>query len=309
MPDALPPLNALKAFEAAARHGGFASAAQELGVSPAAVSQLVQKLERHLGKTLFTRFNNRILLTDAGKAIFAGVTPALNEIAETVRRVSRGNARRKVVLSALPSVAECWLAPALSRFLVAHPKIRVDLRVEDDPAEASSEADLRITYGRAPDPERVQAELIRDSVFPLCAPGFMNSHQGRRAFTAALGPHLIHTSWGASYGSNPTWHDWYHAFAPHEKIDMAVGHQVNASRLALQLARDGVGMALAHRWLAADDLAAGRLIVASEKTLPLGQSYFIGWPPSRARQTDVMLLKDWLLLNVQPPTTGQSPRP
>ena len=116
MRNPLPPLNALKAFEAAARCGSFALAAEELAVTPAAVSQLVRKLEQFLGKTLFTRFNNRIALTDAGQAVFSGVTPALHDIAETVQRVSRTASRRKLTLSIIPSVAECWLLPILPRF-------------------------------------------------------------------------------------------------------------------------------------------------------------------------------------------------
>lgn len=299
MPLTLPPLNALKAFEAAARCNSFVLAAQELGVSPAAVSQLVRKLERHLGKTLFTRFNNRIILTDAGKAVFAGVTPAFAEIADTVQRVSRATTRRKLSISCIASVAECWLLPLLPEFIERNPRLRIDLRVEDEGSDATADADLRISYGRVPSAEVQQVELRRDEVLPMCAPAFLGKRRGEIRFTASLSKDLIHTAWGASYGTNPTWRDWYNAFAPSERLDVGAGHQVNASRLAIQLAREGVGVALAHRWIASADIASGQLIVLSEHALPLGQSHHLSWLPSRARQSDVMLLKDWLLQKAQ----------
>jgi LysR family glycine cleavage system transcriptional activator len=300
MPNHLPPLNALKAFEAAARYGSFALAAADLGVTPAAVSQLVRKLEQHLGKTLFKRFNNRITLTDAGQTVFAGVTPALHDIAETVLRVSRAKPHRKLVVSTELSVAECWLVPALPRFLAAHPRLHIELRAEDVAADpAMTGADLRLSYGRVPSQESVQEELIHDSVLPLCAPSFLTERGGSIAFSNALAPDLIHTAWGPAYGSNPTWRDWFAAFAPGQRIDMAAGHVVDASRFALQLARGGAGIALGHRWLARDDLANGRLVALSEQSLPLGQSYMLAMPPSRVRRPEVMALRDWLKAEVR----------
>ena len=106
-------------------------AGEELGVTPAAVSQLVRKLESHLGKKLFQRFNNRIVLTDAGKSLFAATSPAMTELTEAVARVSRSAAPRKLRLSVVPSLAECWLLPALPTFLQRHPRIRLALSIEE----------------------------------------------------------------------------------------------------------------------------------------------------------------------------------
>ncbi|MFO1035119.1 MAG: LysR substrate-binding domain-containing protein [Hyphomicrobiales bacterium] len=291
----LPPLNALKAFEAAARRSSFALAAAELGVTPAAISQLVRKLEQHLGKTLFTRFNNRIALTDAGQTVFAGVAPALHDIAETVQRVQRTRPQRKLVISCELSVAECWLVPSLPRFLAQHPRLRVELRAEDvaaDPVLAG--VDLRLSYGRLATQDAVQDELIRDAVLPLCAPAYLSGKGGSLAFTSDLATDLIHTAWGSAYGSNPTWRDWFSAFAPRQRIDMAAGHVVDASRFALQMARGGAGVALGHRWLAQTDIAEGRLVIASPHSLPLGQSYFLATPQARARRPEVLAFTAWL---------------
>jgi LysR family glycine cleavage system transcriptional activator len=314
MPKSLPPLNAIKAFEAAARFSSFVLAASELGVTPAAVSQLVRKLEEHLGKTLFSRFNNRIVLTDAGQTVYAGVTPALHDIAETVQRVTRNRPRRKLVISTELSVAECWLVSALPRFLALNPRIHVDLRAEDFVVDtAMSGLDLRISYGRLPSGEPLQEEIIRDAVLPLCSPQFLAERNGAISFDSALSVDLIHTAWGSAYGSNPTWRDWYAAYAQGQRVDMDAGHVVDASRFALQLARGGVGIALGHRWLAQDDIAAGRLVALSEHALPLGQSYVLAVPTSRAHRAEILAFRNWLkdavsrLAQAPPPHQPASP--
>lgn len=299
MQTTLPPLNALKAFEAAARCGGFALAADELNVTPAAISQLVKKLERFLGKTLFTRFNNRIVLTDAGRSVFAGVTPALHEIAETVRRVSRTTSRRKLTLSIIPSVAECWLLPVLPHFLSAHSRLRVDVRVEEEATDLMEQGiDVRIDYGRSALHEAVVQELFRDDVQPMCAPAFLARKGGRITFAATLSNDLIHTQWGNTFGSNPTWRDWYAAHAAGQRVDMAAGHAVNASRIALQMAREGIGIALGHRLLAKRDLESGALVALSGKCLPLGQSHILAFPQAKARQPDVVAFRDWIVREI-----------
>lgn len=293
----LPPLNSLKAFEVAGRHGSFVQAGEELGVTPAAVSQLVRKLEAHLGKKLFQRFNNRIVLTDAGKALFSAISPAMTELGEAVSRVSRSATPRKLRLSVVPSLAECWLLPLLPGFLVEHPRIRLTLAIEE--VATHNSFDLRLNYGRMPDEDLVQDEFWRDEVLPLCAPSFLVQQGGEISFTSSLSNHLIHTQWGASFASNATWRDWFHAYAPGMRIDMGKGHEVDASRAALQLAEQGVGVALGQRLMARQALQQGSLVVASPHALPLGQSYIIATPLARERHPEVQALKAWLLHRVQ----------
>lgn len=300
------PLNAINAFAAAGRHGSFLIAARDLGVTPAAVSQLVRKLEAHLGKTLFQRLNNRIVLTDAGKSLLQAVSPALGELAEAAQSASRGGTRRKLRVSAVPSLAECWLIPLLPRFFAAHPRLRIDLAVEEE-ARAGS-FDLRINYGRLADEGLVQEDLCRDVVVPVASPGFA-ADEGELSFTAALSPRLIHTQWGPSYGSNVTWKDWFQHVAPRERIDMAAGHDVNASRAALALAEAGAGIALGQRLLARSAVEDGRLAILSESGLPLGQSYVIAIASPRQHQPDVQALRTWLLAEVSSPPQPPGPRP
>jgi len=135
----LPPLNALKSFEVAARTGSYVAAAAELNVSPAAISQQVRNLEVFLKRKLFTRLNNRVILTDAGQAIYAGISPALEEIAALTQRVLAGSSRAKLVVSVIPSLAECWFMPALADFAQAA-ALRIDLRVENGPVDFAQAA-------------------------------------------------------------------------------------------------------------------------------------------------------------------------
>jgi LysR family glycine cleavage system transcriptional activator len=299
------PLNAINAFAAAGRHGSFLIAARHLGVTPAAVSQLVRKLESHLGKTLFQRLNNRILLTDAGKALLQAVSPALDELAHAAQSASRSGIRRKLQVSAVPSLAECWLLPLLPRFFAAHPRLRMDLAVEEEARPGSF--DIRINYGRLPDEDLVQDDLCRDTVMPVCAPSLLAAEGGRIAFTAALSSRLIHTQWGPSYGSNVTWKDWFQHAAPRERIDMSSGHDVNTSRAALALAEAGAGLALGQMLLARQSIADGRLSVVPESALPLGQSYVIAVTAARQHQPDVQAFRAWLLEEAKPMPAPQDP--
>lgn len=291
------PLNAMNAFAAAGRHGSFLLAARELGVTSAAVSQLVRKLETHLGKTLFQRLNNRVLLTDAGRVLLAAIAPALGELEEAANRTARTGTRRRLRVSAVPSLAECWLVPALPAFMDSHPRLKLDLAVEEDARDGTW--DIRINYGRLPGPDLVQDDLTRDAVLPFCSPGFAAGKM--IAFTAALSQHLIHTQWGPSFGSNVTWNDWFQHHAPRERPDMAAGHAVNASRAALALAEAGAGIALGQKLLARQALRDGRLVALSPHELELGQSYVLATPAAQHRRTEVQAFKTWLLNEVAIP--------
>ena len=205
----------------------------------------------------------------------------------------------------MPSLAECWLLPELPVFLAAHPRIRLALSIEET-AEHNS-FDVRLSYGRLPDEDLVQDELWRDDVLPLCSPEFLAQHGGQISFSPALAGVLIHTQWGASFASNATWRDWFHAYAPAVRIDMGKGHDVDASRAALQLAEQGVGVALGQRLMARQAMRRGTLIEASRNALPLGQSYIIATPLARDRQPDVQAFRRWLTERVREPEATLPP--
>ena len=292
----LPPLNALRAFEAAARAGSYVAAAEELGVSPAAVSQQVRNLEGFLGKQLFMRFNNRVVLTDAGRAIFAGASDALQAISTLTHQAMTGVAKSRLVLSVLPSVAHRWLEPRLAAMVLEVPDLRFDLRVEEDPVDfARHDIDLRIWYGTNLYPDLSTILLVHDEVLPLCSPGFLRRNPEARSLALEGVPDdsLIHTDWGPSFGSHPTWREWF-AKAGVARPGTAIGFRVGMSSLALDLARDGAGVALGQRMMAEADIAAGNLVALADLTLRMGHPYCLAHPQSKARKPDLQLLIGWL---------------
>ena len=292
----LPPLNALRAFESAARHGSYVGAAEELSVSPAAVSQQVRNLEDFLGKQLFMRFNNRVSLTDAGQAIFAGSSDALQSISALTELVMSGGTRSRLVISVITSIAERWLEPRLAAFALTEKGLRVELRVEADPVDfARHNIDLRICYGTNIYPEMNTIRLFQDAVLPLCSPAYLERNRSAReqGMEGVPDEDLIHINWGPSFVSHPTWHAWF-ARSGIDRPNDTKGHQIGMSSLALDLARDGLGVALGQKMMAGGDLAAGRLVPLSDIAIELGHPYCLVYPRSKARKFGLQALIDWL---------------
>lgn len=291
----LPPLNAIRAFEAAARHGSYVGAADELGVSAAAVSQQVKNLEDFLGKQLFRRYNNRIALTDAGQTIYSGASDALQSISAMTEQVVSGRARTRLVISSVPSMAERWMVPRLALYRQGVANFRFEMRSEEDLVDFTRyEIDLRLSYGVNHYPDMVSIPLMRDEVVPMCSPAYLvrNRNAGEYKLAAVPDDDLIHTNWGPSFVSHPTWQIW---LAAEGRVpDETRGYRVGSSSLALDLAVSGVGVALGQREMGADDLAAGRLVVLDERPLPLGHAYCLVYPPTKARKAGLIDLVNWL---------------
>lgn len=301
MPLSLPPLNALRAFEAAARSGSYVTAAEELGVSPAAVSQQVRNLEDFLGKQLFRRYNNRIALTDAGQAIFSGASDALQAISAFTEQVVSGRARSRLVISALPSVAERWMAPKLADYRRGHAHFRFELRSEEDLVDfARHDIDLRLSYGASLYPDMVTIPLMQDTVVPMCSPDYLQRNPEIAGIGMAAVPDddLIHTNWGPTFQSHPTWRAWFGEVGQ-KRPDETRGYRIGQSSLALDLARAGIGVALGQRQMGAMDIEAGRLIVIDRRPISLGHPYCLVYPRTKARKAGLIDLVDWLTANVE----------
>jgi len=291
----LPPLNALKAFEAAGRTGGYVAAARELGVTPAAVSQQVKNLERYLGKKLFLRYNNRLSLTDAGLSVFAESAEALEKLAGMTARALDGEVRSRLIISVLPSLASRWLNRRISEFVARDPAIRLDIRVEDDPVDfARYNIDVRICYGRHLYPSLASTVLIHDEVLPLCTPDMAKRRTVEPADPESLADDLlIHTSWGPSFVSHPTWADWFARAGSNRMPDAGRGHQAGMSSLAIELALAGVGVALGQRLLARDEIADGRLQAPFAWSVPMGHPYCAVYPHAKHHKRGVTTFVNW----------------
>lgn len=303
MPRKLPPLNALKAFEAAARNGGYVTAARELRVTPAAVSQQVKNLERFFGKQLFIRHRNRLSLSDAGLAVFADSAEALERIAAMTLRTFQGEVRSRLIVSVLPSVASHWLIGRLNRqpnrrlegFLGLVPALRLDLRVEEDPVDfARHDIDVRICYGDHLYPDLANTVLVRDEVVPLCAPALLRQGAVNPGAPGSLADAtLIHTNWGPSFASHPTWADWFARAGLDRVPDAGQGHRVGMSSLAIDLAAAGAGIALGQRLLAGAALDEGRLVAPFGPSIPLGHPYCAVHAHAKAQKPAVKAFVDW----------------
>ena len=272
-----PSLNGLRAFEASARCGTFVLAAAELGVSAAAVSQLVRGLEISMGQQLFLRQGNRILLTDAGRKIYPALETAFREIASVTPAASsrhRPN-RKRLILSVLPWLAP-WTITALQGYDAA-----IEIRSEPDPvALTEGAADLRLTYGAALYPDHRVVSLFTDRM-TLVQTSAQPTPTAR-----------VQIDWGAAYGSIPGWQDW-HALNGLPPADQALDHKVNDPHLALSLLHHVNAAALVPRLLA-DQNPANANLHHSDTALTLGWPYVLICLNARLRDRALMALSDHL---------------
>lgn len=275
------PLNAMQAFEAAARTGSFAAAATDLGVTAAAVSQHVRTLEDRFGKILFLRRPNGVELTDAGRAFFLRLTGAFGDLAEAAKQLSIATARPRAVISVLPSVGELWLLPALSR-LGDTSGLQI---IEDgqDPIDfVAGGVDIRISYGSAAYPHLDPLVLFQDPMLPVAAPGIAAGLTGGVA--AAEEGQFIHTAWGPGSANPQSWAQWHGAQGLTRRPDPGKGLAFARLASAAEAARLGMGLALLPRSLAADYIARGDMVAVGPPAAQLPQPYvMIARPGGRPR--------------------------
>jgi LysR family transcriptional regulator, glycine cleavage system transcriptional activator len=303
----LPPLNALRAFEAAARHLSFSAAAAELHVTPAAVSHQIKALEDDLGVKLFRRLNREVRLTDAGQSCLPGLRDGFDRIAEAVGLAQRQDAAGILTVTCSPALAAKFLVPRVEAFRTLHPDI--DLRVDAsmhlvDFARENVHVALR--YGRGHYPGLNAELLLRTEVVPVCAPALLRgAHPIRNP--ADLRHHtLIHDETLAHDQSCPEWAMWLRA-AGVAGIDVGRGLRFNQVALALDAAIAGRGVVLTRNVFAADDLAAGRLVRLFGASTPVEFAVYLVTPPRLAALPKVKAFCEWVTAEAQ--TLSEAPRP
>jgi len=288
----LPPLNALRAFEAIARHLSFARAAQELHVTPAALSHQIRALEEQLGTALFHRRTRAIELTAAGRLIYPGLHAGFESVRRAMAQLDRDRAGNVLVISATPGLVAKWLMPRLWRFLRAHPEIdarvSASLKLVDFAAEG---VDVGIRLSRQLSGDLHAELLFEDAMVPVCAPQLLE--QGLRSAADIVRFPLIHYDFATSMHAPPGWADWF-PIAGLQGPDAARGLRVNAADHALDAAVAGAGVALAHKLIASDDVHSGRL-VAFGPELPLHSAYHFVCPKGLEARPKVRAFRDWLL--------------
>jgi LysR family transcriptional regulator, glycine cleavage system transcriptional activator len=293
----LPPLNALKAFEASARLGSFVLAAAELNVTPSAVSQHIRKLEDFYGRQLFIRRNNQLLLTDVARTVLAESSRMMDSLAELTDRLLGGPMRSNLIVSVLPSVGVRWLNRRLPEFLDEHPEVRLDLRLEEDPVDFfRNRIDIRLCYGEHLYPEFVTVPFKRDRVTAICRPDLLARERVDPAAPHALADDaLIHVAWRAGFSSYPTWSAWFASQGITRHPRRELGHTTDTSSIAIDLACSGRGVVLGQEMLAQTELAAGDLVAPFPHWMPLQYDYCVVHAESSKRNRVVAAFVEWLV--------------
>lgn len=286
----LPPLNGLRAFEAAARHLSFTRAAEELNVTQAAISHQIKALEERLGIRLFRRLNRALMLTDEGQRLYPAARDAFDRLAEAVAALRARDTLRSLTVSVLPSFAAKWLVPRLSRFQSLHPDI--DLRItatERSVDLVDDDVDVAIRFGSG-GWAGVRADLVaEDEVTPVCSPQLL-PYLKQPADLARMT--LLHENM-LPLGEFPEWPQWLQA-AGVQGVDVSRGLRFSHTHILLQAAIDGRGVALGQLALAADDLAAGRLVAPFALRLPVGYAYWVVYLPATAERPKIKAFRDWV---------------
>lgn len=287
----LPPLSALRAFEAAARQESFKLAASELNVTPTAISHQIRQLEGILGLPLFERQTRRVFLTEHGRALYPAMRTALDTMAEAVDQVRRRPARRVATLSATVAFTAKLIVPFAGSFRTAHPGWDLRLHASDEAVDLhAGEADAAIRYGLGHYPGLTSLALLRDRFAPVCSP-----HLGIRSPDDLLKATLIHFDWGvmATRLAVPTWRTWTE-HAGLDRLDAEAGITLNDEASAIDLAIAGHGVALLSLSLITAELASGALVQPFGPVLD-GLGYDLVYPVGSESRPAVSVLSNWVM--------------
>jgi len=285
----LPPLNALKAFEAAARHLSFTKAAEELYVTQAAVSHQIKTLEDFLGMKLFRRLNRALLLTDEGQILFPGVGEALDLIADTTNRLHRYDHAGILSVATMDSLAATWLVPRMGRFRKRHPEIDVRITTSDRLVDLMRDGiDMAIRYGRGDWTGMSVDYLMSEELFPVCSPSLLEDGPPLETPNDLRHYPLLHDDMRLD------WRMWLLAAGATE-VNPERGPGFQHSNLVYQAAIGGAGVALGRSVMVADEIAEGRLVKPFDLTLPGNYAYYVVTPKSNTEKKKVKAFRDWLL--------------
>ncbi len=268
-------LKALQAFEAAGRTGSFAAAAHDLSVTPAAVAQLVRSLERQLGRELFVRVHRGVVPSDAAHEVLPRLHAVFEELDLVCHRLAGTVVPSRLTVSVPTSIASGWLGQRIARFLDATDSLDVSIRSDDDPVDFERDRiDVRMSYGRFHYRGHGTSEVLLDAVYPVCSPDLLARTGPLDAPGRIATAPLVHTDWGPAAATFPSWARWFEsAGLDADPRSLHRGPRADSSKVALELAAAGLGVALVQGLLAADAVRRGTLLVACPHVLPLAQPY------------------------------------
>jgi len=282
----LPSLAAIRAFEAAARHGSFTRAGSELGTSSASVSYHVRQLETQLGVTLFERHPHRVALSEAGALIAEEAGKAFAGLRASFARAAEIDDTR-LSLTTLPTFGTSWLAPRLGCFRALHPDIQVKLDVSDDAQDLTGgRFDIAIRNGDGRWPGLRTVELLPSVFMPLCVPELQPAMAGIEDPRVPLAVPLL--------GRPDWWALWYRALGREGPPPSRFGTSLATEYLDVAAALAGHGVVIASPILFRGEIDAGRLVPAHARVVPAGRSFWLAYPVARRHSRKIELFRDWL---------------
>jgi LysR family glycine cleavage system transcriptional activator len=293
----LPSLNGLCAFEAVARYGSVARAAAELGLTKAAVSHRIRRLEHQLGLRLFDRTSRGLRLTGAGCVYLPEVASAFEDLRAATDDLLQRQRKRVLNVSATPTLAAKWLIPRLAAFYAAHPDIAVRIDTTMRFADFAREPiDVAIRYGTGRWPGlRADRLDVADNIFPVCSPALLEGPRPLR-HPADLTRHtLLYVDY-----DRMQWQDWLNAAGIARKTARELvrrGQTFDVAFVAIEAAIEGLGVALGYAPFVEADIAAGRLVAPFSLSLPssVGPDAYVVSPEQTAEAPDIRSFRDWLL--------------
>ena len=306
------PLNALRAFEAAARHLSFKKAARELHVTPGAVSHQVKVLEEHLGVALFRRLTRALELTSDAQAMLPKVREGLESLAAAVDMVRTREEASALTVMAPPNFAARWLVPRLARFTTRNPNL--ELHVASRPAmidgqengnvlpvadvrEDSPLAMVRFGHGHYPG---LHVDKVFSAVYvAVCSPKLLKGEHALRTHEDLRFHTLLHDDTVQEDGARPSWGDFLDTLGV-AGMDASRGPHFSDASLSLEAAIEGMGVALAMKPLVSAEIEAGRLVVPFDVTAPTSFAYYLVTPDTSVENRGVGAFRDWLLDEAAP---------
>ncbi|MEM7090241.1 MAG: LysR substrate-binding domain-containing protein [Pseudomonadota bacterium] len=290
----LPPLTTLSAFETAARHLSFKDAAEELSVTPGAVSHQIKALEGDLETPLFQRKHRGVALTEDGQALYEALSSSFGRISKTLATIRDQNSGGTVTVGSTTAVAALWLSPAVIRFWRDMPEVNVNQMSQDRPFRNRPDIDFFIRYGRDSDPELSHTPLFRDHLVPVAHPDLAERLSGSSLEDLAR-QRLIHLD--SDDRSWTTWPEWFQRLG--HNIPIPIESRVDSYSVALQMARKGAGLVLGWQRLIHPMLQSGKLATIGPHHLTAPNQFYLVGRPDDELSDCALALKSWIIDEVQ----------
>lgn len=302
------PLNALRAFEAAGRRLSFVAAAEELHVTPAAISHHVKLLEDFVGTPLFVRRHRAIDITEAGRSFLAPLTESFRTIEDATTRMVDSLRCGPLRLRVASCLAAKWLMPRLNSFYRKHPEIELEVSVSSQIYQFNyNEMDAMVRL-RSGEFNGMSIEpFMTEFVAPVCTPEFLAQQKPVRSTKDLLRLPLLHDDNLSVVPTFPTWATWLRAAGVHTDDDLP-GHRFDSSSMVLDATLEGRGVSLGRSALVSSDLEAGRLVRLSEFDYPVTHDYFLVYPHTTPKLRQIEALQNWLVAEANATKCNWAPR-